>query len=123
MNLSKKQWTIVGVVIALVAIWYFFLRKKKAESNYGPMGGMYSHFGNETGFATPGSGYGLNNLESGYKMAGVNRKFSAAGGGISANIGCPTDQYICGTTGSISNPKIQCCYLKNDAKGAVLGSM
>lgn len=66
MNLSKQQLTIVGVVIALVAIWYFFLRKKAAESSYGPMGGMYSHFGNETGFATPGSGYGLNNLENGY---------------------------------------------------------
>ena len=35
MKLTKKHWTIIGVVIALIAIWYFFLRKKKApESNY-----------------------------------------------------------------------------------------
>ena len=35
MNITKKQWTIIGVVIALIAIWYFFLRKKPTESNYG----------------------------------------------------------------------------------------
>jgi hypothetical protein len=33
MEITKKQWTIIGVVIALIAIWYFFLRKK-TESNY-----------------------------------------------------------------------------------------
>ena len=34
MNITKQQWTIIGVVIAVIAIWYFFLRKKPAESNY-----------------------------------------------------------------------------------------
>lgn len=35
MKLEKKHYIIIGVVIALIAIWYFFLRKKKApESNY-----------------------------------------------------------------------------------------
>jgi len=34
MNITKKQWMIIGVVIALIAIWYFFLRKKKAESGF-----------------------------------------------------------------------------------------
>jgi uncharacterized membrane protein len=35
MKLEKKHWVIIGVVIvAVIAIWYFFLRKKKAESGY-----------------------------------------------------------------------------------------
>jgi hypothetical protein len=34
MTITKKQWTIIGVVVAIIAIWYFFLRKKKAESNF-----------------------------------------------------------------------------------------
>lgn len=35
MEITKKQWMIIGVVIAIIAVWYFFLRKKKApESNY-----------------------------------------------------------------------------------------
>ena len=34
MNITKKQWMIIGV-IAVIAVWYFFLRKKKpAESGY-----------------------------------------------------------------------------------------
>ncbi len=37
MKLTKQHWMIIGVVIALIAIWYFFLRKKKpAESGYNP---------------------------------------------------------------------------------------
>jgi len=39
MEITKKQWAIIGVVIAVIAIWYFFLRKKKpAESGYGISG-------------------------------------------------------------------------------------
>jgi hypothetical protein len=34
MEITKKQWTIIGVVVAIIAVWYFFLRKKKTESNY-----------------------------------------------------------------------------------------
>jgi|688.fasta_scaffold03012_9 hypothetical protein len=39
MKITKKQWMIIGVVIvAIILVWYFFLRKtnflKKAESNY-----------------------------------------------------------------------------------------
>lgn len=37
MKLTKQHWTIIGVILAVVAIWYFFLRKKdvkKAESGY-----------------------------------------------------------------------------------------
>ena len=34
MNITKKQWMIIGVVVALIAIWYFFLRKKSTESGY-----------------------------------------------------------------------------------------
>jgi hypothetical protein len=34
MNITKQQWTIIGVVVAIILVWYFFLRKKKAESGY-----------------------------------------------------------------------------------------
>jgi hypothetical protein len=34
LNITKKQWMIIGVVVAIVAVWYFFLRKKKVESGY-----------------------------------------------------------------------------------------
>lgn len=34
MNITKKQWTIIGIVVAIILVWYFFLRKKKAESNF-----------------------------------------------------------------------------------------
>jgi hypothetical protein len=34
MTITKKQWMIIGVVVALIAVWYFFLRKKKSESNF-----------------------------------------------------------------------------------------
>ena len=33
MKLEKKHYIIIGVV-ALIAIWYFFLRKKPTESNF-----------------------------------------------------------------------------------------
>jgi hypothetical protein len=38
MKLEKKHYIIIGVVVALIAIWYFFLRKKKAESSYRTFG-------------------------------------------------------------------------------------
>ena len=34
MKLEKKHWIIIGVVVAIIAVWYFFLRKKKAESGF-----------------------------------------------------------------------------------------
>jgi hypothetical protein len=34
MKLEKKHYIIIGVVIAIIAVWYFFLRKKKAESGF-----------------------------------------------------------------------------------------
>ena len=33
-NITKQQWTIIGVVVAIIAVWYFFLRKKKTESSF-----------------------------------------------------------------------------------------
>jgi hypothetical protein len=27
-NITKQQWTIIGVVVAIILVWYFFLRKK-----------------------------------------------------------------------------------------------
>ena len=38
MNITKQQWTIIGVIVAVIAVWYFFLRKKKAESSFGRRG-------------------------------------------------------------------------------------
>ena len=41
MTLTKNQWIIVGVV-ALIVIWYFFIRKKpttESESGYMTVGG------------------------------------------------------------------------------------
>ena len=34
MNITKKHYTIIAVVIGLIAVWYFFLRKKPVESNF-----------------------------------------------------------------------------------------
>lgn len=34
MNLTKKQMIIAAIVIGAVAVWYFFIRKKKMESSY-----------------------------------------------------------------------------------------
>ena len=39
-NITKQQWTIIGVVVAIIAVWYFFLRKKKAESSWNPALGI-----------------------------------------------------------------------------------
>ena len=49
MNITKKQWMIIGV-IAVIAVWYFFLRKKKpAESGYAAY--QLDPNGIESGFA------------------------------------------------------------------------
>lgn len=40
MKLEKKHWVIIGVVIALILVWYFFLRKKKTESSWNPALGI-----------------------------------------------------------------------------------
>lgn len=34
MTLTKKHYAIIGIIVALIVIWYFFLRKKKSESGY-----------------------------------------------------------------------------------------
>ena len=42
MSITKKQWTIIGVIIAIIAVWYFFMRNKKvtkAESSWIQRGG------------------------------------------------------------------------------------
>ena len=33
MKLEKKHYIIIGVAIALIAVWYFFLRKKKTTTS------------------------------------------------------------------------------------------
>ncbi len=34
MTLTKNHYTIIAVIIGLIAVWYFFLRKKPVESNF-----------------------------------------------------------------------------------------
>lgn len=34
MKIEKKHWIIIGIVVAIILVWYFFLRKKKNESGY-----------------------------------------------------------------------------------------
>jgi hypothetical protein len=33
MKLTKKQWTIIAIVVALIVVWYFFLRKKDTKES------------------------------------------------------------------------------------------
>lgn len=56
MKLSKKQMIIVAIVIGAIAIWYFFIRKKKIESSYGPDFGAYGSYGNESGYGPANEG-------------------------------------------------------------------
>lgn len=51
MNLTKKHWAMLIIgVLALIAVWYFFLRKKKgAESSYDP---SLLIMGGESGYKT-----------------------------------------------------------------------
>ena len=72
-NITKQQWTIIGVVVAIIAVWYFFLRKKKAESGYYAVLGTD---GGETGYAGQGSGL-LEMPESNFRVAGFDRRFPA----------------------------------------------
>lgn len=61
MNLTKTQWILIGV-FATIAVWYFFLRKKKSESSYDK---NVMIFGNENGYTN----YELDggSLESAYQ--------------------------------------------------------
>lgn len=54
MKISKKQMIIAAIVIGAIAVWYFFIRKKKIESSYGPNFGSYGFYGNESSFASIG---------------------------------------------------------------------
>ena len=54
MKISKKQMIIAAIVIGAIAVWYFFIRKKKIESSYGPNFGSYGFYGNESNFASIG---------------------------------------------------------------------
>jgi hypothetical protein len=77
MEITKKQWTIIGIVVAIIAVWYFFLRKKKTESNWG--GGIKTPAGTATGQPLPG---GFTGRSSGGASTGV-------GTTVSATINCP----------------------------------
>jgi hypothetical protein len=98
MKLEKKHWMIIGV-IALIAIWYFFLRKKKpAESGYNPYilvpgEGMW---GNESGYIKRSNTSGAPaERKFNYYKSGSGACFHkceelpAAGGGVICK--CPTE--------------------------------
>lgn len=62
MNISKKQWVMIAVGVgALLAIYWFFFRKKKAESGYDE---NVMIFGNENGYTA--NQLDPNGIESGY---------------------------------------------------------
>ena len=47
MKIEKKHWMIIAIVaVIIIALWYFFMRKKPA-SNYA---GTYGSFGNESDY-------------------------------------------------------------------------
>ena len=82
MNITKQQWTIIGVVVAIIAVWYFFLRKKKTESGYAvPTTDQMKAWRRGTTFLP----------ESGYTS------------------GCSNGTYICGVIGSGANARVKCC--------------
>lgn len=56
MKISKKQMIIAAIVIGAIAVWYFFIRKKKIESSYGPDFGAYGSYGNESGYGPANEG-------------------------------------------------------------------
>jgi hypothetical protein len=58
---------IKGVVVAIIAVWYFFLRKKKAETGYYAVSGTD---GGETGYAANWLTNGRPNFETGYAGEG-----------------------------------------------------
>ena len=33
MEITKKQWTMIAIVVGLIAVWYFFLRKKDTKES------------------------------------------------------------------------------------------
>ena len=104
MTLTKKHWMIIGVVIALIAIWYFFLRKKKpSESGYNPYI-LVPEAGNWIDNSEPGgeSGYNANMLvPGGYKKRGntfgapAERKVPSSGP-TTANMGCAPGSLMVG---------------------------
>lgn len=53
MTLTKNHYTIIAVVIGLIAVWYFFLRKKPVESNFKAAGVSYPNCKRECGRCTP----------------------------------------------------------------------
>jgi hypothetical protein len=71
MNITKKQWMMIGVVIALIAIWYFFLRKKPTESGYNTRSACQK---------LGCTGYN-NGTCTGCRFRGVTTNTSTAGGG------------------------------------------
>lgn len=73
MNLTKKQMMVAAIVIGAVAVWYFFIRKKKLESGYDE---NVMIIGNENGYV--GQGIGTRgterfrrNLENNYSTSAV----------------------------------------------------
>jgi hypothetical protein len=80
MKLEKKHYYYIGIaIVALIAIWYFFLRKKP-ESKYS---GIYGSFGNESGYAGIYGSFGnesgfdkINSLDANLPMIGKESNYA-----------------------------------------------
>lgn len=83
MNITKNQWIAIGVVGA-VAVWYFFLRKKKMESGYDS---NLMIIGNESGYGPDFGAYGSYGNESGY-LVGCSKQECASAGLMQGGNGC-----------------------------------
>lgn len=106
MNISKNQWIAIGVVGA-VAVWYFFLRKKKMESGYDS---NLMIIGNESGYGPDFGAYGSYGNESGYKAkptgsAGDGKQWCCAEYDTNNNCNQWESRSIGSRCGTVANPR------------------
>lgn len=111
MTLTKKHWTIIGVVAVLVAIYFIFIRKRKySESSFDtalPLIGENSYEGSETDHGVIESGYVRKLCPEGYKYDAVRNAcvkmfaesgYTAAGAAKKCGCGANCAGFPAGTT-------------------------
>jgi hypothetical protein len=112
MKISKKQMIIAAIVIGAIAVWYFFIRKKKIESSYGPNFGSYGFYGNESSFASIGQicskdrpcGNGLRC--SGRRCVPIGQTNTTTGGGATMGGGAGGPRPNTSTTATVADSAI-----------------
>jgi len=117
-TIKKHKVAIIIGILALIAVWYFFLRRKKVtESGYGISG---ANIGAEhccdphcNTRSVGGKCLGVTDLASKIKRgSGIKR----GAGGTAAAGGCPDGSIICGTTEG-NYPRIKCCDRAGNSRG------